>query len=507
MAGSSTLRLGTRPSLLAMAQSRQTAAALQARNPELKIELVDITTRGDRDLQTPLDRTQDAAFFSAELDAALLDGRVDFCVHSWKDIVSDRPTGLIHAATPVRAHPHDVCLFRSDIAARLNDSIPLLIGTSSQRRRINVQDFLQWALPHAATPPRIEFADLRGAVDARLARISPAAGAAQLDGVVLALAGLQRLHADTTGRLAIAAPLATARWMVLPLASCPTAAAQGALALECRIDDGRTRALLRTLHDAATDALVRHELEHSSTAAGVSLEQLGATAVTVAEVGHVLWTRGRHAERLVETVHSGSTPPRPAPPIQPWRAPRATSTRTAHIVAPELEPAAAVFFAHADALQDMHLPPTTRAWTSGPASWRRLARRGIWVEGCGDNLGFAHLCPLLAEPVLALPPLADWSAVTHTAAVDGWNDSGIGTVLGTYTLEDAELGPAVEQQIAASTHFYWSSARQYQHLQPLLPPAAHHACGTGKTLHALRAAGLHNVQPFASRQEWQIWLA
>ena len=96
------LRLGTRPSLLAIAQSRLVARALERRYPELGVELVNVCTRGDRDRHTPLTRVNDPGFFAAELDEALRGGDVDFCVHSYKDLGPDRPADIALAAIPPR---------------------------------------------------------------------------------------------------------------------------------------------------------------------------------------------------------------------------------------------------------------------------------------------------------------------------------------------------------------------------------------------------------------------
>jgi hypothetical protein len=141
-------------------------------------------------------------------------------------------------------------------------------------------------------------------------------------------------------------------------------------------------------------------------------------------------------------------------------------------------------------------------------SWRKLAAQNIWVEGCADNLGFDSVKELLASPALRLPELHAWTAATHADAISSWGDSGVGNVTATYrsiiaTPELEDYG----QQLTAYQHFYWSSARQFESLRPWVPTDAQHACGAGKTLHSLRAAGIENVRAFASREEWRQWLA
>ncbi|MBT8421556.1 MAG: hypothetical protein KJP03_00385, partial [Gammaproteobacteria bacterium] len=406
--------------------------------------------------------------------------------------------------------PHDVILFRSDVMERVRANKTLRIGTCSVRRQINTADFLRWALPACDTAPQLEFLSLRGPVDERVRHIAQDASE-PLDAVVIALAGLERLWQDAEGREAIRPFLTDARWMVMPLSEAPAAAAQGALAVESRADNDVCRALLQAIHDPATEQHVQTEQgllsEH-----GEAASRCGATVISHAELGYVAYVRGRSgdgsiirqtrtanaatithkgARRWSGTVWQQSCRKQPIPGV----AERTCKT------------AAAVFVAHADALTGARPAATPRYWTSGPSSWRRLAEQGIWVEGCADDLGFESVRELLQTPVLQLPALEHWAALTHRDATDSWSDSGIGNVVATYAI-DVELDEQqTRRELAACTHFYWSSARQYRLLRPWLPAGAHHACGSGKTLRGLRASGLSDVQPFVSRREWQQWAA
>jgi hypothetical protein len=179
-------------------------------------------------------------------------------------------------------------------------------------------------------------------------------------------------------------------------------------------------------------------------------------------------------------------------------------------VAARLPDTGAVFAAHSHALESHSLGGNVRCWTSGTTSWQRLASRGIWVEGCTDHLGFAALGSVLANSVLGLPRLSDWTALTHADAVASWRGSGVANVVATYRHADPGdhyKDPDLAAQIAASTHFYWLSSQQFQRVRHLVPADAHHACGPGKTLHVLRAAGIRNVAAFPSQQEWRQWLS
>src|ERR1700704_1714892 len=178
------LRLGTRRSLLARAQSSAVARRLEQIHRGLKVELVGIDTRGDRISNTPLSQVEGKEFFTAEIDAALRAGDVDLTVHSYKDLSLDRPADLQLGAVPARENPRDIVYFAADVPQRLASGATLRIGSSSPRRQAFVPSFLERALPQL---PRVELCERRGNVDSRLRRLrEPRSSERQLDGVILA---------------------------------------------------------------------------------------------------------------------------------------------------------------------------------------------------------------------------------------------------------------------------------------------------------------------------------
>ena len=481
MSASRTLRLGSRASLLAMIQTRKVADALRAAHPELVTEIVTLQTRGDADNKTPLTETHDKDFFSAELDQALLEGTVDICVHSYKDLDMQRPAGIAQEAIPPREHPADVVLFQPEIEDRLAQGKTLRIGSCSERRRRNVADFLHKALPRQTTLPKFEFVPLRGTVPERIDQIAPDA-AQQLDAVIVALAGIERLWNDPAGRRRIAPALEASKLMVLPLSACPAAPGQGALAVECRADDTVTRQLLGAIHDATTAKLLDTEaqlVEEIAAAHDAMPAAIGSTAWPDDTLGLVARARWRaDPENAVEMTRQASQPARPAT-AQPWTAPpvrRAAQALSAAV--PEHGP---VFVAHWRAFESQRPSAMNRVWTSGVMSWEKLAARGIWVEGCTDHLGFEQMHEWHRVNVLRLPPLSDWTAVTHAAGVASWAGSGVGQVIATYALETPQQAPepSVAQALADSTHIFWRTPQQYRQYGHLTRGDAHHACGPG----------------------------
>jgi len=502
---SRTLRLGTRGSPLAIAQSRLVKQELEDDHPSVTVELVPITTRGDKDLKTALSNVKDADFFNAELDEALLNGEIDFCVHSLKDLPLQRPEGISIAAIPARENPRDVVLFRSDVVNKIEAGEALIIGTCSQRRVAGIKRFLPKALPHDKAEAVIETADVRGAIDQRLLRLQDNAED-QLDGIVLAIAGLNRLFKDADGRKIMQPLLQNLRWMVLPISEFPCTPGQAALAIECRSDDKDTRLLLGSLVDEDSAKAAMTERALLSELAEDERSGYSATAITHPNLNVLLWSNSVNNEDV--KLHWLA-------PVAPgnhraWdeTLPEDYRSRRPLPVSDSLEQAPAIFIAHSNAfISAGQLDLKARLWTSGIKSWQKLASYGLWIEGCAENLGFEFVKSQLATEVLQLPALEEWTALTHEGAASTWEESGIGHVVATYRVDTAEqIDPELEERIHACTHYYWGSYSAYEAIGAFVPDHAHHACGPGKTLEQLKANGIWTVDVFPSRKEWRRWL-
>ena len=228
----SVLRIATRQSPLALWQANYVADALRAHHPGLEVELVTMVTRGDKILDTPLAKIGGKGLFVKELELALLEGRADIAVHSMKDVPMAFPEGLGLAVICPREDPRDA--FVSNRFASL-DALPegAVVGTSSLRRQCQLRRHR----------PDLRVKDLRGNVNTRLAKLDQG----EYDALILASAGLLRLGLGERIREAIAEDL------LLP------AVGQGAVGIECRLDDARTRALLAPLADADTTLRVSAE--------------------------------------------------------------------------------------------------------------------------------------------------------------------------------------------------------------------------------------------------------
>ncbi|MEI6776039.1 MAG: hydroxymethylbilane synthase [Chloroflexales bacterium] len=242
------LILGTRGSKLALTQSEMMAAALRAAHPGLTVELQIISTKGDRILDVALSAVGDKGLFVKELEQALLDREVDFCVHSCKDLPSGVPDGLTLAAFPQRADSRDTLVVKAEVRDAAQLSILTLpagtvVGTSSLRRASQIR----------AVRSDLVLQDVRGNVDTRLRKLAEG----QYDALVLASAGLDRLSfTDATLDGPRPFEAVDARFVSLPIPpdQMLPSVAQGILAIECRAGDDVTIGLLAALDHAPSRA-------------------------------------------------------------------------------------------------------------------------------------------------------------------------------------------------------------------------------------------------------------
>ncbi|BBL56856.1 hydroxymethylbilane synthase [Methylomonas koyamae] len=226
------IRIATRQSPLALWQAEHVAERLRRAFPGLQTELVKMVTRGDKILDAPLAKVGGKGLFVKELEQGMLEGTADIAVHSMKDVPVEFPDGLHLAVVLDREDPTDAFVsnrYRS-LAELPADA---RIGTSSLRRQCQIKEKF----------PNAEILSLRGNVNTRLAKLD----AGEYDAIILASAGLKRLGL---------AERITAR--LLPEESLP-AMGQGAIGIECRIDDAEIHGYLKVLHDEATSIRVGAE--------------------------------------------------------------------------------------------------------------------------------------------------------------------------------------------------------------------------------------------------------
>jgi hydroxymethylbilane synthase len=243
------LRIATRESRLAMRQTEMVMAAIAARYPDIALEIVGMTTRGDQVLDRPLSKIGGKGVFIKELEVALEDGRADIAVHSMKDVPMALPQAFALATFGAREDPFDA--FVSNRHAALA-ALPAgaVVGTTSLRRECQLRRL----------HPGVELRMLRGNVNTRLAKLD----AGDFDAIILAAAGLKRLGLEQRIRATLADAI--------------PAIAQGILAVEYRRDRDDVAELLRAFEDRDTSCAARAERALGLVAEGSCEVPLGAFA-------------------------------------------------------------------------------------------------------------------------------------------------------------------------------------------------------------------------------------
>ncbi|MBP9569272.1 MAG: hydroxymethylbilane synthase [Aeromonadaceae bacterium] len=258
----STIRIATRKSPLALWQAHFVQSRLQQLYPQLRVELLPMSTKGDKILDSPLAKVGGKGLFVKELEQAILAGDADIAVHSMKDVPVEFPEGLGLTIICERDDPRDA--FVSTRFASIAE-LPAgsRVGTSSLRRQCQLR----------AQRPDLQVIDLRGNVNSRLAKLD----AGEYDAILLAAAGLKRLGLHERISALLPAELS------LP------ANGQGAVGIECRLDDNELLSLLAPLEHPQTRQRVLAERAMNRALQGGCQVPIGAYAELE---GDTLWLRG-----------------------------------------------------------------------------------------------------------------------------------------------------------------------------------------------------------------------
>ena len=229
--------IGSRGSILALAQANLVKSSLEANYPDLTFEIKEIVTSGDKDLKSNWENSNASlkSFFTKEIEQELLDGEIDIAVHSMKDMPAVSPKGLICGAIPDREDARDVLISKNGFLVTLPQGAK--IGTSSLRRVMNLK----------AIRPDFEIKHLRGNIHTRLKKLETE----DYDAIILAAAGLKR-----TG-------MADKITEYLSGEAFPPAPAQGVLYIQCRENDEEIKGILKSIHNEDIAKIVEIEREFS----------------------------------------------------------------------------------------------------------------------------------------------------------------------------------------------------------------------------------------------------
>jgi len=487
------LVLAARRSELARIQAFQVGRTLANLNPNIKIEYSFHESLGDKNQNDPLWQMPEKGVFTQDLREGLLAGRYDLAVHSWKDLAIEDDGETEIVATLPRADMRDLLLVRAAAFEEVRRSGRMRILTSSPRRSYNLQQFLPAALP--ARIDELIFEPVRGNVPTRVRKMwSPGT-----DGLIVAKAALERLLEAPEDEFAATKAelrqlLSQCRWMVLPLSANPTAAAQGALAVEIKTGRPELRELFATINDADAFETTICEREILRSYGGGCHQRIG-TSVLRRRYGEITFLRGLTDDGVVlKDVRLKTNHLRPAKIARDlmWPRPPSDSDWFIREPVPATIPNSPLWVAKADALpEDVGVSDSQLVWTAGSKTWLKLVSRGIWVNGSADGLG-EHEDPRIET---LAGGAVNWTKLTHA---DAPSENGMRS-LATYRLIPKTATPNVE----GKKYFFWSSGSAFERALSLNPclKSMIHFCGPGNTQKALQRNGVE-AHIFLSHEQW-----
>ena len=468
--------IGTRGSLLALTQTRQVVNQLDNIGaPSTKIQI--ITTRGDKDNQVSLTEMEGKDFFTKELDQALLAKEVDMVVHSYKDLGSDRPLGIELGAVTERIYAHDVLLCRKNTidALKRHDLSQFRVGTCSPRRAYNLEKYLGEFLPFGESI-QISVEPLRGNVTTRIEKLNEEC----FEGIVLALAGLERLAMEPELILL----LEGLDYMVLPRSVFTPAAAQGALAIEIRENcPTELRQAVKKLNHVVTQEEVSREKSIFQSYGGGCQLAVGIHVQKKKEF-FLLMEKGFHSGETISQCRliGKRPPPKGRGMVVGFSCDELMDKITCKFDSEDfLGKSFSLLVTSSYCLSALEqFSSCQKLFSSGTQTHKKMAKKGYWVNLCGDSLGEDEILHLLESNVLK-----NMGQVEKTYVLTGKGSvSQIGSTIYCYerVIKDFE-NDSLREKLETIDSFYWTSFPQYQMYLAHFPFIAHrqHTCGLGKT--------------------------
>lgn len=484
---SKTYIIGTRGSLLAKTQSTIIKNQLEKLLGE-SFELKFIKTQGDLQTEKPLWQMDGKDFFTKELDRSLLDREVDLVIHSYKDLATKRPEGIKLAAVTERKYPQDILLIKKSVVNDHKNIKKLIIGTSSPRRIVNIQNELIHFLPQSFSNCEVECKMLRGNVNTRIEKLLNE----DYHAIVLALAGLERLAMKEESSKELEKLVSDLDFMVLPLRYFPTAAAQGALAIECLEDNKELADKLSCIHHQDTQDAVRKERQSFSSYGGGCHLAVGINAIKKDNLIFE-FQKGEHDGKKIDLfkIHGRESFEKDGNgqffiglPINkaPYKNDKVIydqylSKKSLDVKANDYNH---FFITSNYCIQSLPGHNSIR-WASGATTMIKIAKKDLWCHGCSDGFGHDYLKNLIESKAIKLLRKEYQEQVTVLSARDA--KSNVGEVIGCYERIEQQVDSSYQSKIEKCQYFFWSSYPQYLSFSKKFPEIInrHHFCGPGKT--------------------------
>ncbi len=489
------LRISARSSHLARLQAFQVGESLQKKFPNTQIEYFFRESLGDKNLTDPLWKMPEKGVFTEDFYQDLIEEKTDLVVHSWKDLPTERHPDTVICATLPRADQRDLLLFKKNSIGKIAEKKSVNLFSSSQRRIYNLEKFLLTALPFQ--PDKINFKDVRGNIPTRIEKLM---AADQVDGLILAKAALDRLlaiqHPDFKDlQKHLRSILSQLEFMVLPLCENPNAAAQGALAIEVKKSRTDLLDLISQVNDESTFSSVQQERDILSSYGGGCHQKIGI-AVLERFYGAIHFLKGKTDQNEILDTQKIIFKEGFKPPVlgaKKFNISSAKNVFERQEIQFEIPNSANAFYiSRISAYRSVQ----GIIWTSGLETWKKLAAKNIWVNGCAESLGESENPRL---EFLSEAPLK-WVKLTHTGA-----DSEVMPSIATYELK---MKLDLPTEALQAENFFWMSPYQFDVITAKYPELIqrNHSCGVGQTFKGLQSRlARYGQKPylFLNESQWR----
>lgn len=507
------LRISARSSDLARIQAFQVGEALKKKVSQLEVVYQFRESLGDKNLSDPLWKMPEKGVFTEDFLKDLLEDQTDLVVHSWKDLPTEEKAETFIAATLARADQRDLLLYKKNSHGNANPKL----FSSSPRRAYNLKSFFKKTLPWSVE--EVHFHDVRGNVPTRLRKLleNPEA-----DGLILAKAALDRLMSAPQAEFKkvqelILEQMKLLSWQVLPLSVNPAAAAQGALAIECKKNRQDLIDLLQEINSESDQLCVHEERKTLKSYGGGCHQKIGISILNKNRLGrdfkiHFLRGLTDQGEVLLSSESrwlgkdlrpTGLNEGQIMDSRDLWKSVRRQNLEPA-LLNKNLHLALktkAILVTKPEALPDLQnqaeLSPEV-LWCSGLKTWEELSSRGIWVNGTLDSLGEEDLPALQSW----MGQARSWCKVSHQDV------PAVGAESFLKSFETYQVHREIKSlDLSKVKIIFWRSGAEFLQAVKQFPEirSKEFACGLGSTAQTLCLSGVpsEKIHLYLSVEEWR----
>ena len=494
-------KIACRGSWLSRAQVEIFKQKVYALAPDITFEVVVIETAGDKNQTTPLHLVEGKDFFTKEIQEVIINGIADFALHSMKDVSSEEYFKGTTYAVIDRDCIQDTVIFNKNILEKLKKGQEITIGTSSPRRNYAALNFLAKALPALGPKPNLKSIPIRGNVDTRLKKLDRG----EYDGVVLAVAGINRLLRYAPAVDTIQTLLRDKLKMVLPLFECPPAAGQGAIVAEAASENKRAVRILEKIENGQLTQAVKSERK-SAYKYGYGCSQQFGTFHLDLHTTPFTYSAGLDNQQNTILDFDFYVPLQTKDKVLFTGTDYMGKSFKYTYKQDQLVLSDFVFVANHKAVHSpafIEALQSKKVWAAGYRTWTELAKKGIWVEGCADGLGLDFIQPVLFSKYVNAQK-SEVTILTSQSGYERWKEEGWKA---THSYQ-ATATPSTEiiKGVSEADIILWTSFEQYLSLKDYTKPNVVHCSLYGKTCDLLKESNINPIV-FPGIKAFQTWRA